>query len=36
MEEYLKHYTLRITALSPIHVGDGTKLGKKEYIQQGM
>ena len=33
MREYLKHYNLRITALSPIHVGDGGKLGKKEYIQ---
>ncbi len=35
MREYLKHYNLRITALSPIHVGDGGKLGKKEYIQYG-
>ena len=34
MQNYLKHYRMRITALAPIHVGDGTKLGKKEYIQQ--
>ncbi len=33
MQDYLKHYNLRITALAPIHVGDGGKLGKKEYIQ---
>ncbi len=36
MQEYLKHYRLRITALAPIHVGDGSKIGKKEYIQQGL
>ncbi len=36
MQNFLKHYQLRITALSPIHVGDGSKLGKKEYIQQGI
>ncbi len=35
MQDYLKHYNLRITALSPIHVGSGCKLGKKEYIQLG-
>ncbi len=35
MQNFLKHYQLRITALSPIHVGDGSSLGKKEYIQQG-
>ena len=27
---------MRITALSPIHVGDGSKIGKKEYVQQGL
>ena len=25
---------MRITALSPIHVGDGSKIGKKEYVHQ--
>ncbi len=35
MQDYLKHYNMRITAQSPIHVGDGTKLSKKEYIRQG-
>ena len=35
MQEYLKHYNLRITALSPIHVGSGQTIGKKEYIQIG-
>ena len=24
MPDYLKHYKLKITALSPVHVGDGT------------
>lgn len=27
---------MRITALSPIHVGDGSKIGKKEFIQMGI
>ncbi len=35
MQEYLKHYNVRIIALSPIHVGDGSKIGKKEFIQMG-
>ena len=35
MQDYLKHYQMRITAQAPIHIGDGTKLGKKEYIRQG-
>lgn len=35
MQDYLKHYNIRITALSPIHVGDGSKIGKKEFIQMG-
>ena len=35
MQAYLKHYNLRITALSPIHVGNGQTIGKKEYIQIG-
>ncbi len=32
MKDYLKHYTLKITALSPIHIGSGQKIGKKIYI----
>ncbi len=28
----LKHYTVKIEALSPIHIGSGEKIGKKEYI----
>lgn len=28
----LKHYTVKIEALSPIHMGSGEKIGKKEYI----
>ena len=28
----LEHYRLRIEALSPIYIGSGEKLGKKEYI----
>ncbi len=35
MQDFLKHYNMRITALSPIHVGGGNKIGKKEYIQIG-
>lgn len=35
MQDYLKEYQMRITALSPVHVGNGMKIGKKEYIQQG-
>lgn len=35
MQDYLKEYQMRVTALSPIHVGNGMKIGKKEYIQQG-
>lgn len=33
MKDYLDHHHVRITALAPIHVGDGKKIGKKEYIQ---
>ena len=36
MQDFLQHYNMRITAMSPIHVGDGSKIGKKEYIQMGM
>lgn len=34
MQEYLKHYQMRITAMSPIYVGDGNLIGKKEYIRK--
>lgn len=33
MRNYLKNYQMQITALSPIHIGDGRQMGKKEYIQ---
>lgn len=33
MRNYLNNYHMQITALSPIHVGDGKQMGKKEYIQ---
>ena len=33
MRNYLKNYQMQITAISPIHVGDGKQMGKKEYIQ---
>lgn len=36
MKDYLQHYTMRLTALAPIHVGSGRLIGKKEYIQYGM
>ena len=32
MKEYLKTYRIKITALSPIHIGSGEKISKKEYI----
>lgn len=32
MEEFIKKYEVKIKALSPIHVGNGEKIGKKEYI----
>lgn len=32
MKEYLKTYRIKITALSPIHIGSGEKINKKEYI----
>ena len=32
MKEFLKHYRMQIEALSPIYIGSGIKLGKKEYI----
>ncbi len=35
MKDYLQHYQMKLTALSPIHVGSGKSIGKKEYIQNG-
>lgn len=35
MKDYLQHYTMKLTALAPIHVGSGKIIGKKEYIQYG-
>ncbi len=32
MGERLNHYKVKITALSPIFIGDGKAIGKKEYI----
>ena len=32
MNGFLKCYKVKITALAPIHVGSGQKIGKKEYI----
>lgn len=32
MNDYLKNYRMEITALSPIHVGSGVHINKKEYI----
>lgn len=32
MEEIQKHYRMMIKAIGPIHIGDGQKIGKKEYI----
>ena len=32
MQDYLKHYTMKLTARSPIHIGSGMTAGKKEYI----
>lgn len=34
MKDYLQHYQMKITALSPIHIGNGVLIGKKEYIQK--
>lgn len=33
MNDYLQHYTMRLTALAPIHVGNGRLIEKKEYIR---
>lgn len=32
MSEFLKHYKMKIHVLSPVHIGNGDKIGKKEYI----
>lgn len=32
MNDYLKHYKVKIHVLSLIHIGSGSKIGKKEYI----
>lgn len=32
MQDYLKHYEGTIQVLSPMHIGCGEKIGKKEYI----
>lgn len=34
MHDYLEHHRIKITALTPIHIGDGTSVGKKEYIRR--
>ena len=31
-EEYLKHYKMELRVLSPMFIGNGEKIGKKEYI----
>ena len=36
MNDYLQHYQIKITALSPIHIGNGNLIGKKEYIQKSL
>lgn len=32
MSTYLKHYKMKIKTLSPVYIGDGTVIGKKEYL----
>lgn len=32
MQQFLKYYRVKIRVLSPIHIGSGEKIGKKEYI----
>lgn len=32
MQQFLKHYQVKIRVLSPVHIGSGEKIGKKEYI----
>ena len=32
MNDFLKHYKVKIHVLSPIYIGNGMKIGKKEYI----
>ena len=33
MEEFIKKYEVKIKALSPIHVGNGEKIGKKAGVR---
>lgn len=35
MKEVLKHYKIKMDVLSPIYIGNGQKIRKKEYIYQG-
>ena len=30
MRDYLKHYRVKICVLSPVYIGSGEKIGKKE------
>lgn len=32
MKDFLQHYNMKISVLSPVHIGSGEKIGKKEYI----
>ena len=32
MRDYLKHYRVKICVLSPVYIGSGEKIGKKEHI----
>ena len=32
MRDYLKHYRVKISVLSPVYIGSGEKTGKKEHI----
>ena len=32
MQQFLKHYRVKIRVLSPIHIGSGEKIKRKEYI----
>ena len=31
-ENYLKHYEMELIILSPVYIGSGEKIGKKEYL----
>lgn len=32
MKDFLQHYNMKISVLSPVYIGSGEKIGKKEYI----